>query len=93
MYFTGEPVADAFAVCLRENSAVLVLADGVNWGEKSCLAARCAVHGCMDYLNNALYREGGRIETTMVIMIFNLCILNSSKYFKSCFLIFFFLSQ
>ncbi|XP_035223958.1 PP2C-like domain-containing protein CG9801 [Stegodyphus dumicola] len=70
----GEPVADAFAVCLRENSAVLVLADGVNWGEKSCLAARCAVHGCMDYLNNALYREGGRIETTMDIFV---CLLRS----------------
>lgn len=70
----GEPVADAFAVCLRENSAVLVLADGVNWGEKSCLAARCAVHGCMDYLNNALYREGGRIETTMDVFV---CLLRS----------------
>ncbi|XP_022250579.1 PP2C-like domain-containing protein CG9801 isoform X1 [Limulus polyphemus] len=70
----GEPIADAFGVCLRENSAILVLADGVNWGEKSCLAARCAVHGCMDYLNKALYREGGKIETTLDIFI---CLLRS----------------
>lgn len=48
---TGEPIADAFGLVVRENSAILALADGVNWGEKSCLAAQCAVHGCVDYLN------------------------------------------
>lgn len=62
----GEPIADAFAVSVRENSAVIALADGVNWGDKSCLAARCAVHGCVDYLNRALYREGGTVDTTLV---------------------------
>jgi len=51
---------------VRENSAILALADGVNWGEKASLAARCAVHGCIDYLNKALYLEGARIENTMV---------------------------
>ncbi|XP_013780379.2 PP2C-like domain-containing protein CG9801 [Limulus polyphemus] len=70
----GEPIADAFGVCLRENNAILVLADGVNWGEKSCLAARCGVHGCIDYLNKALYREGGKVETTLDIFI---CLLRS----------------
>uniref|UniRef100_A0A1W7R9Y8 PP2C-like domain-containing protein CG9801 n=1 Tax=Hadrurus spadix TaxID=141984 RepID=A0A1W7R9Y8_9SCOR len=70
----GNPIADSFAICMRENSAILALADGVNWGEKSCLAARCAVHGCMDYLNKALYREGGKIETTMDIFV---CLLRS----------------
>ncbi|XP_067136873.1 PP2C-like domain-containing protein CG9801 isoform X1 [Centruroides vittatus] len=70
----GDPIADSFAVCMRENSAILALADGVNWGEKSCLAARCAVHGCMDYLNKALYREGGTIETTLDIFV---CLLRS----------------
>nr|XP_050023143.1 PP2C-like domain-containing protein CG9801 [Dermacentor andersoni] len=70
----GEPIADAFAICVRENSAVMALADGVNWGDKSCLAARCAVHGCMDYLNRALYREGGTIETTQEVFV---CLLRS----------------
>ncbi|XP_013791967.1 PP2C-like domain-containing protein CG9801 [Limulus polyphemus] len=65
----GEPIADAFGVCLRKNSAILVLADGVNWGEKSCLAARCAVHGCMSYLNSDLYHEGRVMETTSDIFI------------------------
>lgn len=64
---SGEPIADSFGICVRENSAILALADGVNWGEKARLAARCAVHGCVDYLNKALYHEGARIENTMVI--------------------------
>ncbi|GFX45559.1 PP2C-like domain-containing protein CG9801 [Trichonephila clavipes] len=61
----GNPIADAFAVVMRENSALLVLADGVNWGEKSCLAARCAIHGCVNYLNKVLYREGAGDITTL----------------------------
>ena len=39
----------------RKNSAILVLGDGVNWGSKAALAARCAVYGCMDYLNAAVF--------------------------------------
>ena len=39
----------------RKNSAILVLGDGVNWGSKAALAARCAVYGCMDYLNAAIF--------------------------------------
>lgn len=70
----GEPIADAFAICVRENSAVMALADGVNWGDKSCLAARCAVHGCVDYLNRALYREGGTLDTTLEVFV---CLLRS----------------
>lgn len=62
----GNPIADAFAIVMRENSALLVLADGVNWGEKSCLAARCAIHGCVNYLNKVLYREGAGDLTTLV---------------------------
>ena len=33
----------------------MVVADGVNWGIKPRLAARCAVHGSMDHLNNKLF--------------------------------------
>lgn len=51
----GEPIADCFAVVARQNSAILVLADGVNWGQKACIAARAAVHGCVDYLNKSLF--------------------------------------
>ncbi|XP_050539772.1 PP2C-like domain-containing protein CG9801 isoform X2 [Daktulosphaira vitifoliae] len=52
---TGDPIADCFAIVTRANSAIMVLADGVNWGVKSRTAARSAVHGCVDYLNKTLY--------------------------------------
>lgn len=52
---SGDPVADVFSVIARENNCILALADGVNWGEKSRLAARCAVAGCLDYLNENLF--------------------------------------
>jgi len=51
---TGDPVADSFALCARDNNAALIVADGVNWGEKSRLASRCAVYGCMSYINDQL---------------------------------------
>lgn len=64
----GDPIADSFAVVVRENSAIIALADGVNWGEGACLASRCAVYGCMDYLNRALYSpaESTRVRNTLV---------------------------
>ena len=65
----GEPVADSFAICVRENSAILALADGVNWGEKASLASKCAINGCMDYLNQTLYHESARVENTMDIFV------------------------
>ncbi|XP_015910922.1 PP2C-like domain-containing protein CG9801 [Parasteatoda tepidariorum] len=65
----GNPIADAFAIVMRENSALLALADGVNWGEKSCLAARCAIHGCINYLNKVLYREGSGDLTSLDIFV------------------------
>ncbi|KAF0291171.1 PP2C-like domain-containing protein [Amphibalanus amphitrite] len=60
----GEPIADAFGVVCRSNSALLALADGVNWGEKARLAARCAVHGCLDYLNRALFGAAASVQST-----------------------------
>jgi hypothetical protein len=49
----------------RTNSAILALADGVNWGEKACIAARSAVHGCVDYLNKAVFTSGNIANTTV----------------------------
>ncbi|KAI1280317.1 PP2C-like domain-containing protein [Halotydeus destructor] len=65
----GDPIADSFGICVRENSAILALADGVNWGVKASLAAKCAIHGCIDYLNTALYHEGSKVENTMDIFV------------------------
>uniref|UniRef100_A0A1B6KM56 PPM-type phosphatase domain-containing protein n=1 Tax=Graphocephala atropunctata TaxID=36148 RepID=A0A1B6KM56_9HEMI len=51
----GEPIADCFAIVSRQNSSIMCLADGVNWGVKASLAARAAIHGSIQYLNQALF--------------------------------------
>ncbi|KRY11328.1 H(+)/Cl(-) exchange transporter 4 [Trichinella patagoniensis] len=63
----GNPVADVFAVCTRRNCSILILADGVNWGEKARLAARCAVRGSMDFLNAELFDRSQPITSTSEI--------------------------
>jgi hypothetical protein len=63
--FSGEPVADCFGICAQENNAILMIADGVNWGYKPRLAARCAVHGAMAYLNQQLFEK--KLNTTKVL--------------------------
>ena len=52
----GEPIADVFGVQARENMAVLAIADGVNWGVKPRLAARCAVRAVMEHVTANLDR-------------------------------------
>lgn len=51
----GDPIADCFGIIARENSCVMALADGVNWGNGARLAAQCAVQGSIDYLNSAIF--------------------------------------
>lgn len=61
----GEPIADCFAICAQENNAILIIADGVNWGYKPRLAARSAVHGAMGCLNQQLFEK--KLNTTRVL--------------------------
>lgn len=63
---TGSPIADCFALISRRDSCILALADGVNWGEKACLAARAAVRGAMEYLDTALFGLSGSAGRTML---------------------------
>ncbi len=53
-FIVGEPNADVFGIQARENSCILAIADGVNWGKKSRLAARCAVYAVMEHINTNL---------------------------------------
>ncbi|OAD53519.1 hypothetical protein WN48_09821 [Eufriesea mexicana] len=71
----GEPIADCFGIVARSNSAILALADGVNWGTKASIAARSAVHGSMEYLNKALFCPSlnREITTTKDVFIALLC--------------------
>lgn len=57
-YHHGDPIADVFAVLARPNSCVLAVADGCGWGIKPRLAARCAVHGSLEHLNEKLFSSG-----------------------------------
>ena len=52
----GDPVADVFGITVRGNSCVMALADGVSWGRKSRLAARCATHAVMDHISANMAR-------------------------------------
>ena len=54
-YHHGDPIADVYAILARPNSCILAVADGCGWGIKPRLAARCAVHGCIEHLNEKLF--------------------------------------
>ena len=60
----GDPIADVYAVVAGENSCILALADGVNWGELPRLTARCAIAGCLQYLSEKLHKA----TTTHAVM-------------------------
>jgi len=62
----GDPVADAFAICARGNNCIMLIADGVNWGEKSRLAARCALYGSMEYINQRIFTLKRQPKSTHV---------------------------
>ncbi|KAK3607944.1 hypothetical protein CHS0354_006539 [Potamilus streckersoni] len=64
MKMSGDPIADAFAICCRQNNCIMLIADGVNWGEKSRIAARCALYGSMNYLNQRIFKDGDQPTTT-----------------------------
>ncbi|XP_061179503.1 uncharacterized protein LOC133188134 [Saccostrea echinata] len=66
---SGDPIADAFALCARKNNCILLIADGVNWGEKSRLAARCALYGAMKYLNRKLFQERQQPQNTQEALV------------------------
>ncbi|VDK20974.1 unnamed protein product [Anisakis simplex] len=59
----GNPIADVFGVVARDNNVIMALADGVNWGEGSRLAARCAVRGAIDHLNYHIFADQCKTTT------------------------------
>ncbi len=68
----GNPIADTFAVVAMKNAAIMVLGDGVNWGNRAALASRCAVSGCVEYLTTAIFanlQEGNSMTTQVRCII------------------------
>ena len=70
----GDPIADVFSIVARSNNCILAVADGVNWGIKPRLAARCAIHGAMEHLNMSLFNRKNAPHTVQDIFH---CILRS----------------
>ncbi|XP_044763776.1 PP2C-like domain-containing protein CG9801 isoform X2 [Coccinella septempunctata] len=63
----GDPIADCFGVISRKDSVILAVADGVNWGEKACIAAKSAIHGCLHYLNKTIFNDTKLFENLVVL--------------------------
>ncbi len=51
----GDPIADCFATVCWEGHSLLVMADGVGWGEPAKKAARCAVLGVVSHVHENLF--------------------------------------
>ncbi|CAG9854449.1 unnamed protein product [Phyllotreta striolata] len=62
----GDPIADCFGIIARKDSAILAVADGVNWGEKASIAAKSAVHGSLHYLNQTIFNDSKPFENLTV---------------------------
>lgn len=58
-----DPIADVYAVVARPNNAILAIASGCNPGPKSRQAARCAVRGCVEKLNDTLFADSSPNNT------------------------------
>ncbi|XP_067942623.1 PP2C-like domain-containing protein CG9801 isoform X2 [Watersipora subatra] len=65
---SGDPIADCFAQVSRTESSLIVIADGVNWGERSRLAASCAVTAAVDYLTNKLFLDNDVPSSTQEVL-------------------------
>lgn len=53
--FLGDFIVDVFVLCVRKNNCLLLIADGVNWGEKFRLVVRCVLYGVMKYINRKFF--------------------------------------
>ncbi|XP_018561735.1 PP2C-like domain-containing protein CG9801 isoform X2 [Anoplophora glabripennis] len=62
----GDPIADCFGIIARRDSAILAVADGVNWGEKASIAAKSAVHGSLHYLNKTIFNDTKPFENLTI---------------------------
>ena len=60
----GDPIADVYAVIARANNAILVIADGSDWGPKAREAARSTVRGSIECLNKRLFDSQYPLKTT-----------------------------
>jgi serine/threonine protein phosphatase PrpC len=77
----GDPIADTYAILTRRNNSIMLLADGVNWGPRSRLAARCAVRAAMNHINRNIFYPNPEYPNGHTNTSANN--LNTTKYFKT----------
>ncbi len=65
----GDPIADVFGIAVRENCCVMTIADGVNWGKKSRLAARCATHAVMEHISSNTSRLSANQTSSTIFQL------------------------
>lgn len=58
----GNPVADCYGLVVRGNTAVMALADGVNWGKKSIKILLVLI-----FINNEITGEGARLAARSAV--------------------------
>ena len=63
----GGPVADVYAVVVRENNAIIAIADGSGWGKKSRLAARCAVNAAVSHITDNFHKLSVKKPKSLIL--------------------------
>ncbi|KAL5273066.1 hypothetical protein ACFFRR_000062 [Megaselia abdita] len=81
----GNPIADCYGMAVRGNVAIMAMADGVNWGDGARLAARSAVHGCIEYLNTSIFGLTPECTASSTKEVF-ICLLRSLWEAHDCIL-------
>ena len=67
----GGVITDVFCIVVRENNAIIAVADGVNWGKKPRLAARCAVNSSVTYLSDNISKLNSKPTSKTLAMLLN----------------------
>ena len=70
-HVVGEPVADVYAAVVRTNSCILAVADGVSWGKKPRLAARCAVRTAVEFISDSIDLINKTPSSSTVVDVLN----------------------
>lgn len=63
----GDPIADVFGIVVRENNAILAVADGSGWGKKPRLAARCAVNAAITHISENIDKLSTKKPTSSIL--------------------------
>lgn len=75
----GDPIADVYGGVVRGNNCVLAVADGVSWGRKPRLAARCAVRGAIEFISRSIDNINEDPSSTTIFSVLKNSLLASQE--------------